>query len=302
MTNIYWPVYKNLEAEFTKITYAIHIDDAQLNVYSSSISDLILRASAEIESLSKELYKSNGGPKTQKIKYDTDALDHLNDLWKLDKKLVIISSINCHQANKRLIPFDKSETSTFHGNMTYPWNNSYQNLKHDRANSLRFGSVKYLLDIMSALFMLNIYYKDEAFPLEKDSKALDFPINVGSDIFSVKLHKLRGYDGQYRYLKQEDFDECLYLTKYTNESLDKSRKATEDLMKQQHELFFKHPKFHNYLMSNNIQEYKGNNLMWDVLGKDDYLNLFRAASGDYQQALKTIEYEAVSNKHPSRDV
>ena len=62
--NIYWPVYKNLEAELVHLSYNIHIDDNQLDVYSVKISDLILRASAEIESISKELYINNGGTKT----------------------------------------------------------------------------------------------------------------------------------------------------------------------------------------------------------------------------------------------
>ena len=42
--NIYWPVFKNIESEFSKLTYDIHIDDDQLTVYSSKITDLILRS------------------------------------------------------------------------------------------------------------------------------------------------------------------------------------------------------------------------------------------------------------------
>jgi len=57
MSNVYWPVYSNLEKGVDELAFAIHIDDAQLGVYSSRITDLILRAAAEIESLSKELYK-----------------------------------------------------------------------------------------------------------------------------------------------------------------------------------------------------------------------------------------------------
>ena len=60
MTNIYWPVYKNLERELLSLTYSIHVDDAQLKVYSSQISDLIIRSAIEIESISKELYLKEG--------------------------------------------------------------------------------------------------------------------------------------------------------------------------------------------------------------------------------------------------
>ncbi len=61
MTNIYWPIYKNLESEVQKLSYSIHINDEQQKVYSSNISDIILRAATEIESISKELYITNGG-------------------------------------------------------------------------------------------------------------------------------------------------------------------------------------------------------------------------------------------------
>lgn len=64
--NIFWPVYKNLEAEFLKLMYYIHIDDSQLNVYSSKIAELLLRTVVEIESISKKLYSENGGTKTSR--------------------------------------------------------------------------------------------------------------------------------------------------------------------------------------------------------------------------------------------
>jgi hypothetical protein len=54
--NTYWPVYKNLEAEFNRLATYIHIDDNQLTTYSSKIADLILRTVVEIESLSKKMY------------------------------------------------------------------------------------------------------------------------------------------------------------------------------------------------------------------------------------------------------
>jgi hypothetical protein len=295
MTNIYWAVYKNLEAEIVKLTYAIHVDDNQLGVYSSLISDLILRASAEIESISKELYKTNGGTKTQKIKYDSDALDHLNGLWKMDKKVVIVSSINCYQTSKIIVPFAKNEVSTFHGQVTYSWNNSYQNLKHDRANSLRFGSIKYLFDIMSALFILNAYYKSERYPLKRDGQAASFPLSLGSELFSIKLHAWSSYDGKHNYLRRDDFDECLYFTRYTNDSLENIKKAHEETVNQQRELFFQHPKFINYLKTNSIQSYTGKNLMWDVLGQDDYISLIRNANHKSIKVYESSEFEGVIN-------
>lgn len=297
MTNIYWPIYKNLETGTIKLSYSIHIDDQQLNVYSSNISDMILRASAEIESISKELYKRNGGTKVEKIRYDSDALELLNDLWKLDKKIVIISSPNCFQSVKEIWPFVKNENSTFHNKMTFSWNNSYQNLKHDRANSLHFGSLKYLFDILAALFVLNLYYKDEIYNLKRDSNGTNFPINMGSDLFAIKLHKWFSYDGQFRYGKNIDFDECIYLTKSTDESLVRMKKSTEEMQNKQRELFLNHPKFTKYLQENKIQDYSGSNFLWDVLGKDEYLNILRIAGQNQLKVYDKTEYEAVLNKN-----
>ena len=204
-TNIYWPVYKNIENEFSNLMFHIHIDDEQLSVYSSKISDLILRASAEIESISKELYRLNGGKKTSNIKYDEDAIAHLISLWKLDEKVVIISSYNCFLTSRELTPFKKNEVRTGSSRLTFSWNNSYQNLKHDRTNSLKFGSVRYLFDVTAALFLLNIYYKNIKFSLGKDSKATNFDTALGSSIYAIKIHIAPGVSMDGSYSKSEDF-------------------------------------------------------------------------------------------------
>ncbi len=297
MTNIYWPVYKNLETEVIRLSYAIHIDDKQSDVYSSNISDLILRASAEIESISKELYKSNGGMKTGNIKYDEDAIKHLNTLWSLDKKVVLISSPNCFQSNRELIPFVKNEPRASNGRMTFTWNYSYQNLKHDRGNSLHFGSVKYLFDIMAALFILNLYFKDETYDFEKDSKATSFPINMGSELFAIKLHKWTSYDGKGTYKKNSDFEECLYLTKMKDDSRDKVNEANKKMQEENMKFFLKHPKFLEWIKYNKIEEYTGNNLQWDVLGEAVYVQMFRKSLRVTTNVYKSVEYEAIINKN-----
>lgn len=226
-SNYYWPVYKNIESEFNNLMFNIHIDDKQLDVYSSKISDLILRASTEIESLSKELYKINGGEKSENIKYDEDAITFLNNLWKLHTKKVIISSYNCFTTNKELSPFVKNEKRTGSTRLTYSWNNSYQNLKHDRANSFTFGSIKYLFDVTSALYLLNIYFKDESFDLKDNAKGSNFDFSLGSSIFSIKPHINSENSLENDFQKNVDFDECVYLVKPT----DTTREQVQDVFK-----------------------------------------------------------------------
>lgn len=299
MTNIYWPVYKNLEDEFGKLMFSIHIDDNQMNVYSSKISDLILRASTEIESISKELYHKNWGQKKWEIKYDLDALEHLEKIWILSKKVIIVSSYNCFQSKKEIKPFIKDENRTGTQRKTFGWNNSYQNLKHDRAKSLKFGSIKYLFDVMAALFILNIYYKDECYDLERDSKASNFPISLWSEIFAIKLHKLISYDGNGTYIKSKEFEECIYFTKWTEKTHKIYNETMIEMQKKRIELFNKHPKFLKFIKENDIKQYEWNNLIRDVLWKEDFIRNIQQASAfaNTTQAIKQIEYEAILNKN-----
>lgn len=293
MTNIYWPVYKNIESELVDLTYDIHIDDNQINVYSSKISDLILRSATEIESIAKELYDKNGGPKKANLLFDKDCIKYLNQIWKLEDKLVIVSSASCFQSAKIIKPFIKREQN-FRDKLTYSWNNAYQHLKHNRYQSLHFGSLKYLFDILAALFILNLYFKDETYEITQKSTV---PENMGSEIFSIKIHKWRSYDAQGVYGKNEDFDECIYLTKRTDESLKKMIASTKAMLEEQQQMFLKHPKTIEFVRSGKLKEYEGSNLMWDVLGEADYWNIIRITSKKHILDSKDSEMEGVLNKN-----
>lgn len=294
MTNIYWPIYKNLESEIEKLTYDIYINDDQLDVYSTKISELILRSAVEIESLAKDLYWQNGGNK-EHIKFDEDALKFLNQKWNLEQKVVIISSPNCHQTNKILFPFNKSEKKP-NNKLTYTWNNAYQHLKHNRANNYKFGSIKYLFDILGALFILNIYYKDEKYDLENSKKTIDFPLNQGSILFSIKIHKWFKYDGNFKYGKKDDFDECVYLTKYSNKTMENHRQIREKMRVKEMELTRKHPKFIEYIKTNDLRNYKGQNLMAELLTSDEHLSFLRQIVSPEDRDY-IFELEAVTNKN-----
>ena len=101
MTNLYWQVYKNLEQEFISLSETIHINDSQQEVYSMKIADLLIRTVIEIEALSKELYLENAGTpvRDEDMYFDTVCIKHLNDLWKLEKKIVFVVSPNIYFDN-----------------------------------------------------------------------------------------------------------------------------------------------------------------------------------------------------------
>lgn len=227
--NIYWPIYLNIESEINKLMYAIHMDDSHLNVHSSIISDLILRCCAEIESLAKELYKNNGGPKKSGIKYDYDALKFLNDKWILDKKIVVVSSINCFFSKNILTPYNQDTPKTdVPKKLTYLWNNAYQNLKHDRRNGLQYGNVEALFSAAAALYLLNIYFKDLEFHLGDygftgNTKDIDF--TQGSSIFSITMHHGIQLDSKGSFIKVLDFESAVYTSVVLENTAKEAREA-----------------------------------------------------------------------------
>ena len=107
------------------------------------------------------------------------------------------------------------------------------------------------------------------------------------------------YDYNFNYGKKDDFDECIYWTRYTEDSLEKNRKATAEMIKEQQRLFLEHPKFSKYLETNKLQEYNGNNLMWDVLGKDDYWKIIELSGRKQLEVSNSSKFEAILNKNNS---
>lgn len=150
----------------------------------------------------------------------------LESKWELSKKVVISSYINFHfvkDENKILKPLHNAHKR---GDSGSDWKKAYQAVKHDRANNLEKANLKHLIRAMAALFILNLYYKDEVYTFDNNQK--NIPSNMGSDIFDIKIHKYSGYDGKNNYLKKADFQECVYLTKRTDDSQNLWIEATEN--------------------------------------------------------------------------
>lgn len=188
--NLYWNVYKNLEKEFLNLANYIHLTDNQLGVYSMHIANLIIRCAIEIESISKELYYMNGGNrelyndegKIRDLYFDTDCLNLLEKKWNISKKIIIVSGIDFYfkdEKHKILTPLKKSNKRGTSGSK---WKRIYQEIKHNRAESLEKATIGILLNILGALYILNVYYKNQKLEI---SYTDSFDNSFGSDIFSV---------------------------------------------------------------------------------------------------------------------
>lgn len=212
--NLYWPVYINLEKEFIKLSESIHIDDAQLNVYSVKISELLIRTVVEIESLAKNLYFANGGTKAddKDLYFDTDCMAHLVNIWDIDKKVVLVTSSNLFfedEANRILAPLHKSNKR---GKSSADWCKAYQAVKHNRLKELKKGNLKHFIRALAALYILNLYYRDEKVSFIDANKEQTQDFSFGSHVFSVMKPNNIGHatiDGTYS--KGKDFEKHIYV-------------------------------------------------------------------------------------------
>ena len=231
MTTLYWQVFKNLEREFQELADTIYINDAQQEVYSMKIADLLIRTVIEIEALAKELYLANEGPvlPDEDMYFDTVCMNHLNGLWNLDAKVVQVVSPNVYfdrEENKVLRPLHKAHKR---GTSSSDWNKAYQAVKHNRVKELSKGSIKHFLHGLAALYLLNIYYKDEQLNnlSEKDKGLVDR--SFGSSLFAIKLHSISGLSVDGTYNKQVDYDECTYIIDYEPNSKDRAIDAMKEM-------------------------------------------------------------------------
>ena len=184
--NTSWLVYLNLENELKDCFNYVYFNDnvEQQKVYSNKFADIVLRASIEIETLAKELYKINGGtkPLDKKPKFDDDCIDLLNKKFSLDKKVVFITYPFFDfkkEESKEITPFSHTEMTD-----SNCWQKAYQEIKHDKLTHYKKGNLKNALHSVAALYLLNVYLKNEKFTI-KHGDAYKFDTRFGSTLFSL---------------------------------------------------------------------------------------------------------------------
>lgn len=194
--NLFFPIYKKLEDEFIELSYYIMIDKRQLKVYSIKIADLILRTVSEIENISvalcnKEKIKFRDGKNKIRTWVNfNEYIDELDKIFDLKKKLVSFDFINCDSNTfiSKHKPFKKTKIKENQKEKEiFKWYYAYNKIKHDRIKYFKMANLENLIDSLSALFMLNIYLKDEVFYATENDKISEITnkIESFSEVFSI---------------------------------------------------------------------------------------------------------------------
>lgn len=72
------------------------------------------------------------------------------------------------------------------------WEKAYQAVKYDRFASLKYGNVKAVLHALTALYLLNVYYRNDSWIIPyKELRKMDYALN--SSIFAVNLPIVNNY-------------------------------------------------------------------------------------------------------------
>lgn len=201
-SDIFWQTYLNLEKEAIEVSKYIFFTDevlvngkggivaqscnTQLETFSPHIADLLVRCCVQIEAISKELYFDNGGTKARgdsSILFDEDCLKLLDIKWQTHNKTVMVVApfFNFVKDENRIL---KPLKEAHKRQGTY-WEKAYQAVKHDRYSSLHKGNVKAFIHALAALYLLNLYYRNDSWVTKyQDISKLDY--SMGSAIFTVK--------------------------------------------------------------------------------------------------------------------
>lgn len=180
-TNLYYPVYRSIESEVIELSKGIYFSDEQLKVYSIKISELLSRCLTEIESLYKDLYRRMENSDPANI---GDAWRLLDKEWGLSTKQLSLASDNFFfdkSFHPYFAPFDYANGSQD------DFYSAYNAIKHDRAKNLPKANLNVLIRALGALYILNIYYKDEAllsmaFEPRKADRAIGIFLDIGLNL------------------------------------------------------------------------------------------------------------------------
>ena len=201
-SDIFWQTYLNLEREVVEVSKYIFVADeitkiengvekassckSQLETFSPHIADLLVRCCVQIEALSKELYHSIGGTKprgSNTIYFDEDCLKEIDIKWETHNKKVLVVAPYFNltkEENRELRPLKDA-----HKRQGTYWERCYQAVKHDRYLSMHMGNVRALIHAMAALFLLNVYYRNDSWVVKyQDLSKQDY--SMGAVLFAVK--------------------------------------------------------------------------------------------------------------------
>lgn len=224
----------------------------------------------------------------------------MEERWNICQKEIQVSNINfffSKPENLILTPLKKANKRS-----GSKWCRDYQAIKHDRMQSLSRATIRSLLNALGALYILNIYYRDECFDLGKNSLVGSFDTRLGSDIFSVFVAHAEKIavgnevsDNDIELPVRNELVRSIYIQKYKEESLREIHQDVVFMNQRTAENLLKSQKVMNFLKNN--PQYKVTNgiqLALDAGGTELVKEI--TAAHRVAHGFTEARYEAILNK------
>lgn len=265
-SDIFWQTYLNLEKEAIELSKYIFFTDvvninsngrvdtqaynSQLETFSPYIADLLVRCCVQIEAISKELYFDNGGTKLRGDKnlyFDEDCLKLIDMKWQTHNKIVMIVApfFNLTKDENYILKPLKNA----HKRQGNYWEKAYQAVKHDRYLSLQKGNVKAFLHALAALYLLNLYYRNDTWVTKyQDISKIDY--SLGSSIFMVKPPVAE----QLWYGNNPTISESPYIVRYQDSEYQRIKEIQNNEEMELNEYWNNQPELHEIEFQNQLKE------------------------------------------------
>ena len=164
----YWNYYLLLEKKFLNTLDFVTLSEDNFETYSNEYINIMYTIEAELENVLKTF-----------CGFKSDEYRTMKDYGKYIKENyheILKMSVAVQGKSLILKPFDLSNNTLESSNVLFWWQ-AYDNIKHSRLNSRKDGNLKNTLYMLSALFLLEMYY------MKRKLKGHDYePINK-SNIF-----------------------------------------------------------------------------------------------------------------------
>lgn len=194
----YWKFYLQLEKEFIELTQYIEFVPANYKVYSVKLMQLLLTIGSEVDSVMKEMCAI-------KDKDRPSISDYANVLL-VRYPQITAQKVRVFNRSLELTPFanwDKEKASQ----SLFFWE-TYNKVKHHRAENFQSASLEAVANALSALFLLNMY-SFNAIYLEKGNLMHNIPETADeSKLFYLDnwTERIRTSAAKYHYRVYDDDD------------------------------------------------------------------------------------------------
>ncbi len=161
--NIHWDYYLALEDDVKRLSRYIEFDESNFNVFSIELARILLAASSEVEVVLKELCKLlDPGSKAENI-------NSCRKIVKRNLPALIGEGIVCPLYGLSLLPWN-----SWGSDVNPEWWRSYNKVKHERHENYERANLGNVLNSVSGLFSLNVYYNHALFLSMHD----EFPYRI----------------------------------------------------------------------------------------------------------------------------